>query len=299
MKSGAMALDSTEPKPGEAGGPRGRILIVDDEEVIASTLKEFLEGENFLVVTAQDLRTAVAQVESFEPEIVLCDVQLPGADGISVLNRVLQIRPDTLFVMITAYATVENAVSAFQRSAHDYLIKPVLFEDLLAKIDRLIRYRRLLQENQALERQLHTKAELDELVGESASIQAVKKLMRKVGPTHTTVLITGESGTGKELVARGLHALGLGRDEIFLAVNCAAIPHDLLENQLFGHVRAPSRERIATRQGSSSRPDGALSFSTKSASSHGRRKPSSCGRSKTRKCCRWGRHGPFRFEPDC
>ena len=237
MKTSAMALDNIEPKPGEAGGPRGRILIVDDEEVIASTLKEFLEGENFLVITAHDLGTAVEQVESFEPEIVLCDVQLPGADGITVLNRVLQIRPDTLFIMITAYATVENAVSAFQRGAQDYLIKPVLFEDLLAKIDRLIRFRRLLQENQALKRQLHSRAELDELVGESAPIQAVKKLMRKVGPTQTTVLITGESGTGKELVARGLHALGLGRDEMFLAVNCAAIPHDLLENQLFGHVR--------------------------------------------------------------
>jgi DNA-binding NtrC family response regulator len=156
MKASAMALDNIEPKPGEADLPRGRILIVDDEEVIGSTLKEFLEGENFLVVTAQDLKTAVERVESFEPEIVLCDVQLPGADGITVLNRVLQIRPDTLFVMITAYATVENAVSAFQRGAQDYLIKPVLFEDLLTKIDRLIRFRRLLQENQALKRQLHS-----------------------------------------------------------------------------------------------------------------------------------------------
>jgi DNA-binding NtrC family response regulator len=237
MKSGALALGNDDDRRGESDGPRGRILIVDDEEVIASTLKEFLQGECFEVATAHDLNSAIAQVESFDPEIVLCDVQLPGADGITVLNRVLQISPDTLFIMITAYATVENAVSAFQRGAQDYLIKPVLFEDLLAKLGRLIRFRRLLQENQALRRQLHRRAELDELVGESASIQAVKKLMRKVGPTQTTVLITGESGTGKELVAQGLHALGLGRNEMFLAVNCAAIPHDLLENQLFGHVR--------------------------------------------------------------
>jgi DNA-binding NtrC family response regulator len=237
MKSGALALGNDGHRQDESDGPRGRILIVDDEEVIASTLKEFLQGESFEVATAHDLNSAIAQVESFDPEIVLCDVQLPGADGITVLNRVLQISPDTLFIMITAYATVENAVSAFQRGAQDYLIKPVLFEDLLAKLGRLIRFRRLLQENQALRRQLHRRAELDELVGESASIQAVKKLMRKVGPTQTTVLITGESGTGKELVAQGLHALGLGRDEMFLAVNCAAIPHDLLENQLFGHVR--------------------------------------------------------------
>jgi DNA-binding NtrC family response regulator len=237
MKSGVMARGNDEIRSCEPGGPRGRILIVDDEEVIASTLREFLQGETFEVTMAHDLSSALAQVESFEPEIVLCDVQLPGADGITVLNRVLQLRPDTLFVMITAYATVENAVSAFQRGAQDYLIKPVLFEDLLAKLDRLIRFRRLLQENQALRRQLHRRAELDELVGESASIQAVKSLMRKVGPTQTTVLITGESGTGKELVAQGLHALGAGRNELFLAVNCAAIPHDLLENQLFGHVR--------------------------------------------------------------
>jgi DNA-binding NtrC family response regulator len=237
MKSGVLALSSDDPKPGESGATRGRILIVDDEEVIASTLKELLHGESFEVAAAHDLCSAIAQVESFEPDIVLCDVQLPGADGITVLNRVLQIRPDTLFIMITAYATVENAVAAFQRGAQDYLIKPVLFEDLIAKIDRLVRFRRLLQENQALRRQLHEKSERDELVGESASIQAVKKLMRKVGPTQATVLITGESGTGKELVAQGLHALSAGRSEMFLAVNCAAIPNDLLENQLFGHVR--------------------------------------------------------------
>ena len=222
---------------GEPEASRGRILIVDDEEVIAATLKEFLQGEKFEVAVACDLSRALAQVEAFEPEIVLCDVQLPGADGITVLNRTLQLRPETLFIMITAYATVENAVAAFQRGAHDYLMKPVLFEDLTARIGRLMRYRKLLKENQALRRQLHSRADVDTLVGESPSIKAVKTLIRKVAPTRTTVLVTGESGTGKELVARALHSEGLGPDELFLAVNCAAIPHELLENQLFGHVR--------------------------------------------------------------
>ena len=214
-----------------------RILIIDDEEVIAATLKEFLQGEGFEVGVARDLASALEQVEALEPEIVLCDVQLPGADGITVLNRVLQIRPETLFIMITAYATVENAVAAFQRGAHDYLMKPVIFEDLLAKLNRLGRFRRLLLENQALRRQLHAQADLDAIVGDSPPIQAVKTMIRKVGPTRTTVLITGESGTGKELVARALHAAGPSRHEMFLAINCAAIPHDLLENQLFGHMR--------------------------------------------------------------
>jgi DNA-binding NtrC family response regulator len=212
-------------------------LIVDDEEVINQTLGEFLEGEQFEVAVAADLPSALAQVAAFEPDIVLCDVQLPGADGITVLNRALQVRPETLFVMITAYATVENAVAAFQRGAQDYLMKPVLFDDLLAKLDRLMSLRRLLLENQALRRQLHADGDLDALVGESTPMRAIKTLIRKVGPTRSTVLVTGESGTGKELVARALHTLGPAPDEVFLAVNCAAIPHDLLENQLFGHVR--------------------------------------------------------------
>jgi DNA-binding NtrC family response regulator len=116
-------------------------------------------------------------------------------------------------------------------------MKPILFEDLLAKIERLIGSRRLLLENQALRRQLHIQADLETLVGQSPPMQAVKILIRKVAPTRSTVLITGESGTGKELAARALHALGQAPNEAFLAVNCAAIPHDLLENQLFGHVR--------------------------------------------------------------
>jgi DNA-binding NtrC family response regulator len=237
MKSATVGRGSDDRKAGEPGISPGRILIVDDEEVIASTLKEFLQGEGFEVATARDLSSALAQVEVLEPEIVLCDVQLPGADGITVLNRVLQVRPETLFIMITAYATVENAVAAFQRGAHDYLMKPVLFDDLLAKIGRLIRFRRVLRENQALRRELHTTGDIDALVGQSPPMQAVKALVRKVGPTRTTVLITGESGTGKELVARALHALGPAKDEVFLAINCAAIPDELLENQLFGHVR--------------------------------------------------------------
>ena len=199
--------DSAQPEP---AATRGRILIVDDEEVIASTLKEFLQGEHSRWRRPPTCPSALAQVASFEPDIVLCDVQLPGADGITVLNRALQLRPETLFIMITAYATVENAVAAFQRGAHDYLMKPVLFEDLLAKIDRLIRLRRLLRENQALRRQLHAEGDLDALVGESPPMRAVKTLIRKVGPTRTTVLITGESGTGKELVARRIHTPGPG-----------------------------------------------------------------------------------------
>ncbi len=225
----------TQAVEGPPETPRGRVLIVDDEEVIASTLEEFLQGEGFEVAVAGDARSALDRVAVFEPEVVLCDVQLPGMDGLELLDRLLRIRPETLVLVITAYATVETAVAAFRRGAQDYLMKPVLFDELLAKIDRLMRVRRLTIENQALRRQLHAEHAEETLVGESAPMGQVRTLIRKVGPTRSNVLITGESGTGKELVARAIHAHG--PEAPFLAVNCAAIPHDLLENQLFGHVR--------------------------------------------------------------
>jgi len=221
----------------QSGLLRGRILVVDDEEVLSSTLEEFLTGEGFEVRVAADAKEALSQAKSFEPDLALCDVQLPGVDGLELLDRLLTLCPSTLVMMITAFATVENAVAAFHRGAQDYLIKPVLFDELLVKIERLMTYRRLLNENQALRRQLHAPTDPESLVGNSQVMRTLKALIRKVGPTRSNVLITGESGTGKELTARALHTLGPDPEQPFLAVNCAAIPNDLLENQLFGHMK--------------------------------------------------------------
>ena len=214
-----------------------RVLIVDDEEVIASTLQEFLQGEAYEVAVAADAPSALGLIERFEPDLALCDVQLPGIDGLELLEKLLRLRPELLVLIITAYATVENAVAAFRRGAHDYLMKPVIFDELLSKLDRLMRFRRLTRENQALRRQIHAPVDLETLVGESPPMREVKTLIRKLGPTRSNVLITGESGTGKELVARALHTQGLEPEAPFLAINCAAIPNELLENQLFGHIR--------------------------------------------------------------
>jgi DNA-binding NtrC family response regulator len=211
--------------------------VVDDEEILSSTLMEFLQGEGFEVASAPDAESALEVAAEFDPEIALCDVQLPGLDGVELLDRLLRVCPKALVLMITAYGTVENAVSAFRRGAQDYLMKPVIFDELLAKLDRLMELRQLYRENQALRRQLHASAEPGELIGDSPAMRAAKELIRKVGPTPSTVLITGESGTGKELAARALHSQGLNPGEPFLAINCAAIPHDLLENQLFGYIR--------------------------------------------------------------
>jgi DNA-binding NtrC family response regulator len=147
----------------------------------------------------------------------------------------LKISPETFVLLITAYGTVESAVVAFQRGAHDYLMKPILLDEVLAKIRRLLQFRDLHLENQWLRRELHRAEEGDMVVGHSPAMQRVMEMVRKVAPTPSTVLLVGESGTGKELLARAVHRLAANAAARFLAVNCAAIPHELLENQLFGH----------------------------------------------------------------
>jgi DNA-binding NtrC family response regulator len=211
------------------------VLVVDDEPLIRATLAEYLNGEGFAVTACASGEEALALAEQQAYDVALCDVQLPGIDGIEVLERLLKISPETFVVLITAYATVESAVEAFQRGAHDYLMKPIILDEVAGKVRRLLAYRDLFLENQWLRRELNREHEGECIVGGSPAMRHVFDLIRKVAPTRSTVLITGESGTGKELVARAIHRQGVGDDKRFLAVNCAAIPNELLENQLFGH----------------------------------------------------------------
>jgi DNA-binding NtrC family response regulator len=214
-------------------------LIVDDEPLIRDTLAEYLTQEGFSVTACGSGEDALDLAATRPFDVALCDVQLPGIDGIELLERLLKISPQTSVFLITAYGTVENAVEAFQRGAHDYLMKPILLDDVHNKIRRLLAYRELALDNQWLRRELNRSYPCDQIVGRSASMQRVFDMVRKVAPTRSTVLLIGESGTGKELIARAIHEQASGGREPpeprFLAVNCAAIPHDLLENQLFGH----------------------------------------------------------------
>jgi DNA-binding NtrC family response regulator len=212
-----------------------QLLIVDDEPLIRATLAEYLSGEGFAVTACGSGEEALALARERRFDVVLCDVQLPGLDGIELLEELLKISPQTFVLLITAYATVENAVEAFQRGAHDYLMKPILLDEVASKVRRLLAYRDLFLENQWLRRELCREHDGSPIVGRSAAMRRVFEVVGKVAPTRSTVLLIGESGTGKELVARALHFQGAGEGARFLAVNCAAIPHDLLENQLFGH----------------------------------------------------------------
>jgi DNA-binding NtrC family response regulator len=237
---------------------QARILVVDDEPLIRGTLAEYLQQEGFPVVTCASGEEAlrVAAEQSFDA--ALCDVQLPGIDGIELLDRLVQLNPEMFVLLITAYATVENAVEAFHHGAHDYLMKPILLDEVLGKLRRILASRDLYQENQWLRRELSREFDASQIIGQSPGMQRVLAIMRKVAPTRSLVLLTGESGTGKELIARTIHELSLSAERggptpasatRFIAVNCAAIPHDLLENQLFGHRKGAFTGADRDREG--------------------------------------------------
>jgi DNA-binding NtrC family response regulator len=210
------------------------LLIVEDEDVIRTTLAEFLTGEQYQVAQAANVAEAIRLAQQHEFHVAICDVQLPDGDGIRLLRRLLQINPATCILIITAYATVENAVEAFQSGAFDYLVKPVIFDDLDNKLKRLFEYRELLKENQRLRRELARSDQLDQIIGSSGPILELQKAIGKVALTNSNVLLVGETGTGKELTARAIHRAGPKQDEKFLALNCSTRPPELLEAQLFG-----------------------------------------------------------------
>ena len=232
----ATSLAEIDPLP-SAGAASASILIVDDEEIIRTTFAEFLAGEGFHAASASSAEEALELVRRRAFHVAICDVQLPGLDGIELLDRLVKIRPELFVLLITAYATVESAVEALKAGAHDYLMKPVRFDDLLMRIHHLLRYRKLFLENQRLRRELARQSRFDEIIGSSQAMHDLLSSVRKVARTRSNVLLVGESGTGKELVARALHAASGVADKKFIAVNCAAIPAELLENQLFGHRR--------------------------------------------------------------
>jgi DNA-binding NtrC family response regulator len=215
-----------------------RVLVVDDELLIRDTLAEYLTQEGCAVTVCANAEEALVRAAERRYDVALCDVQLPDLDGLQLLERLQRLSPETAVLLITAYATVENAVEAFQRGASDYLMKPILLDEVLIKIRRLLEQRDLVLENQRLRREVNRAQDVEHIIGDSLAMRQVFDLARKVAPTRSTVLITGESGTGKELIARALHEWGTAKSPgvgRFLALNCAAIPHDLLENQLFGH----------------------------------------------------------------
>jgi len=210
------------------------VLIVEDEQIIRNSLAEFLCDEGYEVATAGNIAAALQHARQRDFQVAVCDVQLPDGDGLALLRRLQQMNPSVSGLIITAYATVENAVEAFQSGASDYLVKPVIFDDLSNKLKRLFQYRELALENQLLRRELARRDQGESIVGSSIAIQAVQDAIRRVAVTNSNVLLSGESGTGKELFARTIHKWGPKQDESFVVINCATRPGELLEANIFG-----------------------------------------------------------------
>jgi DNA-binding NtrC family response regulator len=215
-----------------------RLLIVEDKESLALMLKEAVEGEGLEPDVAATGRQAVDWIASGRRYFaVVTDLRLPGADGITVLRQVRESDPDCPVIVMTAFGTIENAVEAMKLGAFDFVQKPVDVDHLLLLLRRCREHRELRMENLLLKEEFQQRYRLPAIVGESPLIVDVSNAIQRVAPTDSTVLLQGESGTGKELFARAIHGLSPRRDRPFVAINCAAIPDTLIENELFGHEK--------------------------------------------------------------
>lgn len=214
-----------------------KILIADDEKTIRETLSEFFTDNGYEVITAEDGLRAVEELTDSNIDIALVDIRMPGLNGLEVLERAQKISPDTQIIVITAFGTVENAVEAIKLGASDYVTKPMVFDDILIKTERLLNMRQLADENRFLLGELEDRYRFEGVVGTSSALREVLELAQKLSQTNTGALISGETGTGKELVARAIHYNGITEHGRFVAINCAALPEALVESELFGHKR--------------------------------------------------------------
>jgi two-component system response regulator PilR (NtrC family) len=238
----------------------GCILVAEDQGSARQSLVELLRAEGYEVHEAADGNEAIAQVDKLDLDVVLTDLMMPGADGIGVLRHVRELSPQTLVLLMTAHASVETAVEAIRAGAQDYLLKPLIFDDVLRKVQNLMSHRKLAWENQLLKKEVSDHFSPDRPLGRSQAMQDILVMIKKVAPTPTTVLISGESGVGKEVVARTIHANSLGKDNVFLPVNCSAIPENLLESQLFGHVKGSFTGAVNSQEGLFQRARGGTIF---------------------------------------
>ncbi|MBI4525701.1 MAG: sigma-54-dependent Fis family transcriptional regulator [Deltaproteobacteria bacterium] len=227
----------------------GTILVAEDQEAARKSLCELLRQEGYQVYEAADGPAAIKLATELDFDLILTDLRLPGEDGLAVLKHIREISPQTLSILMTAYASVDTAIEALRLGAQDYMLKPLIFEDVLRKIRHLMEHKRLAWEIQILRREINDQFFHDYPVGRSHIMQEIMTLIEKVAPTPATVLITGESGVGKEVVARTIHLFSPRKDNVFLAVNCSAIPETLLESQLFGYVKGAFTGATASQEG--------------------------------------------------
>lgn len=223
-----------------------RILVIDDERSIRNTLKEILEYEKFEVEVAEDGFEGLEKIENSHFDVVLCDIKMPKMDGIEVLGKIQEKDPDATVVMISGHGTIDTAVEAIKKGAFDFISKPLDLNRLLITIRNATDKTQLVAETRVLKRKV---SKSYEMVGQSAAIHQIKEMIQRVAPTDARIFITGHNGTGKELVARWLHELSNRSKGPFVEVNCAAIPSELIESELFGHEKGSFTSAIKQKKG--------------------------------------------------
>ncbi|HEX7176133.1 MAG TPA: sigma-54 dependent transcriptional regulator [Pyrinomonadaceae bacterium] len=228
---------------------RPLILVAEDEDLMRAIITRLLEAEGYRVSAVASAEAALEAFAAEDVAVTLTDIRMAGMDGLALLDRIKDVDPEALVVVMTAYSSVDSAVAALRKGAYDYVTKPFVNEDLLQSVKNALRQRELFRENRALRRELDRRYSFSEIIGTSESLQRVFRLVEKVAGTNTNILINGESGTGKELVARAIHHNSARADRPFVAINCGALPEMLLESELFGHTKGAFTGAVAARPG--------------------------------------------------
>jgi DNA-binding NtrC family response regulator len=234
-----------------------KILVIDDERAIRNTLREILEYEKFIVDDASDGSEGVKLIEKNKYDLILSDIKMPKMDGMEVLDRIISITPDTPVVLISGHGNIDTAVEALKKGAYDYIAKPIDMNRLLVTVRNALDKKQLVSETKSLKKKIN---KTFEMVGESPAIQNIKELIERVAPTDARVLVTGENGSGKELVARWIHEKSPRSAMPLVEVNCAAIPSELIESELFGHEKGAFTSAIAQRKGKFELAEGGTLF---------------------------------------
>ena len=229
--------------------PKEKILIVDDEKSIRDFLEIMLKKEGYKVASASSGEEALKLVNQINYDLVISDIRMKGMSGVELLKNIKEINPETVVLMVTAYASVDTAIDAMKAGAYDYIAKPFKIEEVKHIIRNALDRKRLETENILLKKELKSKYGFANLIGTSQKMLEVYAIIKRVSDTKTNILITGESGTGKELVARAIHYEGSRKDKPFVPINCGAIPENLLESELFGHQKGAFTGAVANKSG--------------------------------------------------
>ncbi|GFE58461.1 sigma-54 dependent transcriptional regulator [Geobacter sp. AOG1] len=237
-----------------------RILVVDDELSMREFLTILLEREGYVTDAAENAEAAIAQFETNSYDIVISDVNMPGLDGLQLLERIKTDAPDTAVLLVTAFSTAEQAVEAMKCGAYDYIAKPFKVEEIKVLVRNALEKRSLTRENVRLKQAIEERYSFSGIIGKSRIMRDVYTVIEKVAASNVNVLISGESGTGKELVAKAIHYNGLRRDKSFVAVNCGAIPETLMESEFFGHKKGSFTGAVSDRAGLFEQAEGGTLF---------------------------------------